>query len=104
MPGNVRILLGNGDGSFTQPSSSPIQAGMNTSAVAAGNFTSDGFNDLAVANFGSDNLQIFLNQCSHADLAVTIADAPDPIVPGADLTYTIAIQNFRVRTRPRPSP
>ena len=29
-----------------------------------------------------------------ADLAVTKADAPDPVVPGADLTYDIALNNF----------
>src|SRR4030095_9171979 len=47
---NVTILLGNGMGGFTQPSSSPVGAGFAPRSVAVGDFNLDGKPDLATAN------------------------------------------------------
>jgi Bacterial Ig-like domain (group 3)/FG-GAP-like repeat len=48
----VSILLGNGDGTFTQPSSSPIAGfNYNPAAIVAADFNGDGDVDLAVADF-----------------------------------------------------
>jgi hypothetical protein len=48
--GDVRVLLGNGDGTF-QPAQS-LPAGINPASVAVGDFNGDGKPDLAVANIG----------------------------------------------------
>jgi hypothetical protein len=46
------ILLGNGDGTFTEANGSPIPTGnYNPGPVVAADFTGDGIPDLAVANF-----------------------------------------------------
>src|SRR4030095_14520265 len=58
--GNVTILLGNGMGGFTQPSSSPVGVGAGPQSVAVGDFNLDGKPDLAVANQGSDDVTILL--------------------------------------------
>jgi hypothetical protein len=47
---NVSVLLGNGDGTFQ--SAVNYSAGFSPSAVAVGDFNSDGRSDLAVANAG----------------------------------------------------
>ena len=49
--GTVTILLGNGDGTFTAASGSPISMGSSESCfVAVGDFSGNGISDLAVAN------------------------------------------------------
>ncbi|MGO9466280.1 MAG: FG-GAP repeat domain-containing protein [Isosphaeraceae bacterium] len=50
--GGVYVLLGNGDGTFQKPV--PYAAGVNPSALVAGDFTGDGHLDLAVADKGDD--------------------------------------------------
>src|SRR5581483_4655388 len=58
--GGVSILLGVGDGNFTQPLGSPFGVGTTPSAVAIGDFDGDGIPDLAVANSGSGNVSVLL--------------------------------------------
>jgi Flp pilus assembly secretin CpaC len=56
----VSILLSNGDGTFTQAPSSPIQVGSKPSGIAVGDFNGDGFPDLAVTNENANTVSIFL--------------------------------------------
>ncbi|MDD5543997.1 MAG: FG-GAP-like repeat-containing protein [Acidobacteriia bacterium] len=49
-PGGVKILLGNGDGTFQTPSS--LAVGTNPNALALGDFNGDGKADLAVTTLG----------------------------------------------------
>jgi len=46
--GAITILLGNGDGSFTEAAGSPYLTGNTSTSVAIGDFNNDGFTDLAV--------------------------------------------------------
>jgi hypothetical protein len=48
--GNINILLGQGDGTFTQAPNSPITVGSYPQAVLAADFNADGVFDLAVVN------------------------------------------------------
>lgn len=56
----LSILLGNGDGTFTQASGSPISLGNNLQSVAviAADFNNDGILDLAVANETDNSVSI----------------------------------------------
>jgi Bacterial Ig-like domain (group 3)/FG-GAP-like repeat len=49
---SVNILLGNGDGTFTNAPGSPITVGVDAWALAAADFNQDGKTDLAVDNYG----------------------------------------------------
>ncbi len=50
--GNVRVLLGDGHGNFTDAPGSPITVGVDPFALAAADFNQDGKTDLAVDNYG----------------------------------------------------
>jgi hypothetical protein len=58
--GGVRLLAGNGDGSF-QTSARSYLAGTSPWAVAVGDFNGDGFPDLAVANGLNNGVTILFN-------------------------------------------
>ena len=60
--GSVMILLGNGNGTFTQAASSPITVGYDPVSVAVGDFNGDGILDLAVANEQSSTVTILLGK------------------------------------------
>lgn len=56
----MTILLGNGDGTFSQASGSPITVGINPRSIATGNLNGDVHVDLVVANAGGNTLTILL--------------------------------------------
>jgi len=58
--GGIRVLLGNGDGSF-QTSPVSYLAGSGPNFVVAEDFNRDGFPDLAVTNRDSNDVSILLN-------------------------------------------
>ena len=59
----VTVMLGSGSGTvFTAGSSSPVATGTNPVAITAADFNGDGSADLGVANSGSRNVSILLNQ------------------------------------------
>lgn len=57
---SVSVMLGNGDGTFTEAAGSPIPVGSAPYAVISGNFNGDANIDLAVANSGDDTVSILL--------------------------------------------
>ncbi len=52
---NVIVMLGKGDGTFTQAPGSPIAVGLYALAMVAADFNQDGNTDLAVDNYGIIN-------------------------------------------------
>jgi FG-GAP-like repeat/Putative Ig domain len=56
----VTILLGNGDGTFTQATGSPIAVGNTPDAIVAADFLNNGKLDLAVANFTDNTVTLLL--------------------------------------------
>jgi hypothetical protein len=69
----VIILLGNGDGTFTPASGSPITVGNFPEAVEIGDFNNDGVLDLAVANANDDTISILLGNGNGTFTAVAPA-------------------------------
>lgn len=60
--GTVTLLLGNGDGTFTQPLGSPFAVGKGPFSLAAADFNGDGKLDIAVANLKDGTISILLQQ------------------------------------------
>src|SRR5208337_3500575 len=54
------ILLGNGDGTFQNQVTYPVGSGED--ALVAGDFNGDGRTDLAVANYGDNNVSVLLGK------------------------------------------
>jgi hypothetical protein len=57
---DVTILLGNGDGTLSPAPGSPIEVGSNPSGAAVGDFDGDGKPDLAVTDYGSNDVAVLL--------------------------------------------
>jgi hypothetical protein len=57
---NLTVLLGDGDGDFSEPPTSPQALASTPTAIAAGSLGGDAATDLAVSNFGS-TVSILLN-------------------------------------------
>jgi hypothetical protein len=57
---NVTVLLGNGSGGFTEATGSPFTVGGLPYSVVAGDFNGDGIQDLATANYSSNNVTVLL--------------------------------------------
>jgi hypothetical protein len=56
----VEVLLGNGNGGFTEAPRSPVSVGTNPWSVAVGDFNGDGKPDLAITNAGDNNVSVLL--------------------------------------------
>jgi hypothetical protein len=84
----VTILLGNGNGTFTQAANSPVTVGNGPYSVAVGDFNGDGIPDLAVANFDGNTVTILLG---NGNGTFTQA-ANSPVTVGA--AYSIAVGDF----------
>ena len=97
--GGIRILLGNGDGTFA---AGVVETGENAelglTGLATGNLNGDAFGDLVLINSGSDSYQVFLGTNS-GDFttvgAITTCDRPTALAlgaldaaPGTDMVMT----------------
>jgi hypothetical protein len=98
----VPILLGNGDGTFTEAAGSPITVGSGPIFIAAKDFNNDGHLDLAVANHTSDKVSIFLGNgdgtfTEAAGSPITVGSQPVSIAVGDfdnDGNLDLAVANF----------
>ena len=85
----VTILLGNGDGTFTQPSGSPVSVGTNPDAIAVADFRGNGKLDLAVANYGSNNVTLLLGNGDG-----TFTQAPNSPFSAGNSPTSLAVGDF----------
>lgn len=60
--GTITLLLGNGDGTFTQAAGSPYPVGKGPYQLAAADFNGDGKLDLAAVNLSDGTVSILLQQ------------------------------------------
>ncbi len=66
-PGQVAILLGNGNGTFNSPVNYPV--GSSPRSIVAADFNLDGILDLATANEGDDNATVLMGNGDGAALS-----------------------------------
>jgi tetratricopeptide (TPR) repeat protein len=86
---NVTILLGHGDGTFSEATGSPIASGNGPVAIAAGDLNGDAKPDLAVVNQTDDTVSIFLNNGD-----ASFAPGPLPLLQTAASPTGVAIADF----------
>lgn len=100
-PGSgVTVSLGNGEGTFTQASSSPISLGQNLSAIVAADFNGDGKLDIAVTDSAGNAVIILLGNGDGtfaAPITIPVGNGPTAIV-AADLNndgkLDLAVANY----------
>jgi len=95
--GSLSILLGNGNGTFSQPLGSPFTTGsFPNGRMAIADFDGDGDLDIAVAQNGSNSVGVFLNNGSGAfptrtDYAATGARAVSTADFNGDGKFDLAV-------------
>lgn len=85
--GTVTILLGNGDGTFTPASGSPITVGAGPDALAVGDFNVDDIPDLAVSNGKAGTVTVLIGKGDGTFKAtvaspITVGTNPDALAVG----------------------
>ena len=96
-------MLGDGTGHFSAPTN--FGAGANPDSVAVGDFNGDGKQDLAVANYISNNVSILLGDGAGHFSAPTDFDAgggPDSVAVGdfnGDGNQDLAVANSELTRR-----
>src|SRR5947207_508967 len=85
-PGNVAVLLGNGDGTFQAPQ--PFAVGTNPQFVAVGDFNGDRVDDLAVANFGDKTVSVLLNATVKGP-TITTQPVSQTVTAGQPATFSV---------------
>lgn len=83
--GGLVISLGNGDGTFTQTASSPIQVGYGLSSIVAGDFNGDGKLDLSVADEGGNAVLVLLGNGDgtfQPPITIAVGNGPAAMVVG----------------------
>ena len=83
---NVTVLLGNGSGTFTAASGSPVAVGLSPYTVAVGDVNGDGKLDLVTANEGSNTVTVLLG---NGDGTFTVA-AGSPVAVGS-FPYSVTV-------------
>jgi hypothetical protein len=107
----LTILLGNGNGTFTQMANSPITVGIGPSPAVVADFNGDGIPDVAVANSGSGTVTVLLSQLTQASTAPVSGISPigtgthqvDAIFPG-DSSYSASTSSTTELTAQQGTP
>ena len=88
---NVSVLLGNGDGTFSEAPDSPISIGVNTSprSIAIGLFNEDSNLDIAVANESNSTVSVLLGNGDG-----TFSEAPDSPITVEQVPVSLAVGDF----------
>lgn len=91
---NVTVLLGNGNGTFTPATASPVAVGQGPVALAADDIDGDARPDLAVVNQTDNSVSILLNNG-----AATFSVAVNSPLQAAQSPSGVAIADFNVDGR-----
>lgn len=83
----VIILLGNGDGTFSQAPGSPIVTGNSPGAIVAGDLNNDGKLDLAVANF---NCTAFPLNCGQGTVTILLGNGDGTFTQAGNSPVAVA--------------
>ena len=86
--GNVSVLLGNGNGTFQAPTATQSDEGLDTLSLAVGDFNGDGYADVALANFSSNNLAIYT--AGYQTTGTATANLPGVTLYGATVNPHLA--------------
>jgi hypothetical protein len=94
-PGTVSVLLGNGDGTFSAATGSPISVGAGPDAIAMSDFNRDGNLDLVIANRDDNTVSVLLGNGDG-----TFTQATGSPIGGAYGPNAVAVGDFNSDGRP----
>jgi hypothetical protein len=88
---NVNVLLGHGDGTFTDAEIAPLN-GVHPYFLTAGNFNSDALPDLAVTDFGANTVSVLLNAADWPG-RFAVSGFPSSTTAGVAGSFTVTAKN-----------
>lgn len=94
--GNVFVLLGNGNATFQAPTATQSDLGLDTLSLAVGDFNGDGYADVALGNFSSNNVAIYL--AGYQTTGTATANLPGVTVYGETVSPHLADAVFPTNT------
>jgi hypothetical protein len=94
---NVNVLLGHGDGTFTDAHIVPL-SGTNPSAITTGNFKNKTMPDLAVTDSAANTVSVLLNAADWSTPApqasnFAVSGFPSPTTAGVAGSFTVTAKN-----------
>lgn len=87
----ISVLLGAGDGTFTEAPSGPVATGTDPESLATGDFNADGKPDFAVLNSADKFLQVFLGNGDGSFVAASASPIANPAFLSA---YSVVVGDF----------
>jgi len=88
---NVTVLLGNGAGGFTPVAGNLPAPGSSPDVIVAGDFNHDGIEDVAVANFGSNDLTVLLG--GSASTVAVLSTLSLSVAAGQSVPLTLSVSD-----------
>ena len=88
--GNVTVLLGNGDGTFTAGLGSPLGVGSSARSIAVADFNGDGRPDVAVANYNDNTISILVQNSGGTGFTAK----PNITLPAGTNPWTVVASDF----------
>ncbi|HVA47581.1 MAG TPA: VCBS repeat-containing protein, partial [Pirellulales bacterium] len=94
----VNVLLGNGDGNFTEAQIVPLDTVNSPASIVAGNFNGDNFPDLAVEDSNSGSVSVLMNAADWSPptpppSGFSVSGFPSSITAGVPGNFTVTALN-----------
>ena len=88
-PGTLAVMLGKGDGTFLPPVTFRTDGG--ATGIATGDLNGDGKPDVVIAGFGSNTVDVLINNTNTVATQTSVSSSLNPSLTGQAITFTSTV-------------